>query len=87
MVTLVGAGMGQYAVSGAGRAGATSCEASSWASDSSLICRTSSAASFSASIMLTAGLSVQTSTAALSFDLPRSVSSIVRGNWASTGAS
>ncbi|KAJ1468090.1 hypothetical protein T484DRAFT_1856551, partial [Baffinella frigidus] len=57
-VTLMGSGLGVADYSAEGRVGATACEGSNWASDSSLVCMAASGVGETRSFAVTAGVQV-----------------------------
>ncbi|KAJ1465477.1 hypothetical protein T484DRAFT_1864633, partial [Baffinella frigidus] len=69
-ITLSGAGFGLAPYTAAARLGSTSCEASEWASDSSLRCRSVAGAGATLRVAVTAGGRAGTATEGVSYDLP-----------------
>ncbi|KAJ1470089.1 hypothetical protein T484DRAFT_1849086 [Baffinella frigidus] len=69
-IVLSGAGLGLDSYTGASRVGQTGCEASKWASDTSLVCKTAGGVFGTLRVAVTAGARVGSVTEAVSYDVP-----------------
>jgi hypothetical protein len=73
IITLAGAAMGVYHNCPEARLSTTSCEATTWDSDTALHARTSSGVGGTKQVLMTASLSVGSKTRSLSYDVPRAI--------------
>jgi hypothetical protein len=86
-VTVHGASMGLTSVSASSRAGLDTCQSTTWASDSSIVCLAhESGAAGSRRVLLTTALSVSSATGLLSWPMPV-LSSLLQTNVPRTGSS
>jgi len=84
-VTIVGGGFGGFAASGVARVGGTSCEGSSWVSETSLLCKVGAGVSEGRGVCVSIGLQVGSVSGLVSFD-GASVSGVVLCNAGSSGS-
>ena len=85
-VVLFGANMALDAYTAGARVGQTGCEASAWASDTSLVCKTAGGLYATLRVVLTAGTRAGSLTDAVSYDTPVLDLTRVRVNLPSTGS-
>jgi hypothetical protein len=83
-ITVSGSNFGVFSSSVAVRAGFTSCEASYWISDTSVICKLSSGAGLNLGVSVTSSMLIGTLTEALSYALPN-ITSAERLNFPARG--